>query len=262
MTTRQTPQAPTGTPPQLVPQGIPDSPPNQEQTPPAEPTLEQQVATLKADNEKLTGQRKSEQARFSKAQSESASLQQLGDRLENLAIEVTASNAELRAGLAATAAGNSDGMAGVMDEASSKIRADAQATLRTSDYNGLKRQMEVFMEDPAAVEAWQSEVQNQNSSSGPQTLNGFREILGQAKDRKHAAELEAKDVEIASTRESVIKEFNVEDVNTGPAATATGNPSLAQLSEVNLKKTVSVQDLEKHKKDLLAAIKKGPPPGT
>jgi hypothetical protein len=57
-------------------------------------------------------------------------------------------------------------------------------------------------------------------------------------------------------------EFEVEDVNTGPAASASGTPSLSQLSEVNLKKTIGVGDLEKHKEYLLAAIKKGPPPGT
>lgn len=262
MTTGQVPQGPPATPLQMVPEGVPDSPQAPEQTPAAEPSLEQQISILKSENEKISGQRKAEQARFSKAQSESASLQELGDRLENLAIEVTASNAELRAGLAATAAGNVEGMSGVMDDAGGKIRADAQATLRTSDYNGLKRQMEVFMDDQEAVGAWQTEVQAQNNGSDNQTLSGFREILSQAKDRQHTAQLEAKDVEIAATRENVMKEFEVEDVNTGPAASASGTPSLDQLSVVNLKKTIAVGDLEKHKEDLLAAIRKGPPPGT
>jgi hypothetical protein len=219
----------TATPLQPTQQGVPDSTPASEQAPVEAPSLEDQIATLTAANEKLEGQRSSQDQRLSKLQSEATSTQQLGERLENMSRDHRAAQAETRAGFKEIASGNTENIDGAMEAAGSSVRANWEAELRESDYEGLVAEMNDYMENAQAVADWKTELARYNSRNGTKTIEGFRKILTDAKGTKITADLAAKDAllaekdaELKNARGQFEKEYEVNDVNTGPAGGSVG----------------------------------------
>jgi len=244
--------------------GVPDSPQTPVQTPAEAPTLETQVKTLTEANGKLEGQRKSLDQRLSKVQSESASSQQIRDDLEDLRLEVSGIPNLLVEGFKAAATGNTDEMASVLSGTQQRNRAERETTLRQSRYTGLQRRMGEFMDDSEAVAAWQAEVERQNNTRGAQSLEGFQEILEAARGVKFKSELAAKDVVIAErdtqlkeARGNFEKEYEIDDVNTGPAAGAAGTPSVEALMQADKRKIKGLKALGEAKKALEAHIASG-----
>jgi len=261
MMTTERDQAQSVTPLPLVNPGVPDSSDTSAQAPAEASSFEDQIAALKAENEKLQGQRKSQDQRFSKVQSEATSMRQIKDDLDDLRVEIESVPALLVKGFETAASGNTEDMAGALASTKTELRSERESQLQLSRYKGLSRRMEAFMDNEEAVTAWQAEVARQNSSSGPQSLDGFRDILEAAREAKFNSDLAAKDDELKTAREKFEEEYEVNDVNTGPSASTAGTRSFDQLTDVNTRKLVSVADIDAHKKELIEQIKKGKPPG-
>lgn len=229
MTTESLPTLEATTLPAEESTGVPNSPESSEQAPAEAESLETQIAALKSTNEKLEGQRRSQDQRLSKVQSEAASLQQIRERVDDLALEVQGIPDILVKGFETAASGKTEDMAGVLSATQGRIRAEKEGRLRQSEYGGMLRRMQGFGPNAEAVTAWSAEVRRQNETEGAQSLDKFREILDTAREAQYTANLAAKDVQIAEgetklkgIRAEVMKEYEIEDVNTGPASGGAG----------------------------------------